>query len=573
MTNNNGVKGFLGSKTNTANQQKSQPTVNPQGGTAYTLTYEEELCNAFTLGLLRGTFYTDQEEMIKHSRDLFEKASMDNPVIATKYAIYAAETLGMKLMPVIWLVYLSALDDKKLFKRAFPRIIGKNVKLLHDFVELCRNSDIRPGGIHHQKIKGTNRGLGQALKKTINELMYNQLNDYNVTRFTSKLEDVCRLTRPEDKKVKRQNTKGELYDVDLKPYFEYIFKPKTGARRLTFERAKVLQETIDILQNKNKTIEEFQKALDNIKNQKLQMDEIKFTFGGLTVEEKQSVFAYFLPGLRYAALVSNLVAIERAFATRTQKIQKLDPMGSGKYFNQLEVLETNIPKGIIDIVAKKLASFDDYKASKMLFFGLLTAHEMIITSEWKIALNETLKKAGKIAFADLPEGRTIRCSADTSGSMSTKVTNSLQAVDVASYLTAAVALSTGAKAYATADYTKTVALSNDNLVDCAVKIKQTNVGFGTFFESLLDGYNGEDVTIIITDGMQSDNMEAKWKHLTNKPKGAKLVVWHVVGYPYKISTDPNIIYLKGYSDSLLMALSNIITGKAGQADVVRNIKI
>jgi 60 kDa SS-A/Ro ribonucleoprotein len=573
MTNNNGVKGFLGSKANTANQQKSQPTTNPQGGVAYTLTYEEELCNAFTLGLLRGTFYYTQEEMIIHTRDLFEKAINDNPVIATKYAIYAAETLGMKLMPVIWLVYLSALDDKKLFKRAFPRIIGKNIKLLYDFVELCRNSDIRPGGIHHQKVKGTNRGLGQGLKKIINELMYNELNDYNVTRFTGKLEDVCRLTRPEDKKVKRVNSKGEEYDLDLKKYFEYIFKPKNESRRLTFERAILLQETIDILQNKDRTAEEFQIALNNIKSQKLQMDEIKFTFGGLTTDDKKTVYTYFVPGMRYAALVSNLVAIERAFATSTRKVRKADPMGSGKTFEQLEVLQTNVPKELIDIVAKKLASFEDYKASKMLFFGLLTAHEMVITSEWKRALNETLKQAGKVAFADLPEGRTIRCSADTSGSMTTSVTNSLEAVDIASYLTAAVALSTGSQAYATASTTKTVALSNDNLVDCAVKIKGVDVGCGTQFETLLDGYKGEDVVIIMTDGMQSDSIERKWKNLTNKPNGAKLIVWHIVGYPYKVSNDPNIIILKGYSDTLLNTLANIITGKAGQMDIARNIKI
>lgn len=573
MANNNGVKGFLGSKHNVASQQVPHRTITLQGGVGYTLTYEEELCNAFTLGLLRGNFYTDQEDVIKHSRDLFEKVLIDNPVIATKYAIYAAEELGMKLMPTIWLVYLSTLEDKKLFKRAFPRIIGSNVKLLHDFVDLCRNSDIRPGGIHHQKVKGTNRGLGQGLKKVINELMYNQLNDYNVTRFTGKLEDVCRLTRPEDKIVKRQNAKGEVYDLDLKQYFEYIFKPKDEPRRLTFERAKVLQETIDILQNQNKTIDEFQKALNNIKAQRLQMDEIKFTFGKLTITEKQSVFAYFLPGLRYAALVSNLVAIERAFATNTRKIKKLDPMGSGKYFDQVEVLETNIPKEIIDLVAKKLASFEDYKASRMLFFCLLTAHEMIITSEWKRALNTTLTQAGKIAFADMPEGRTIRCSADTSGSMDTNVTNSLEAVDIASYLTAAVALSTGSKAYATATTTKIVPLSNDNLIDCAIKIKQADVGHGTNFETLLQGYAGEDVTIIVTDGQQSDDMERKWKSLTNRPKGAKLVVWHVVEYSNKISMDPDIIYLKGYNDNLLKALVNIINGKAGQSDIVHNIKI
>lgn len=42
-------------------------------------------------------------------------------------------------------------------------------------------------------------------------------------------------------------------------------------------------------------------------------------------------------------------------------------MGSGQYFDQIEILETNIPEELIDIVSKKLEDFDDYKASKLLF--------------------------------------------------------------------------------------------------------------------------------------------------------------------------------------------------------------
>jgi hypothetical protein len=244
---------------------------------------------------------------------------------------------------------------------------------------------------------------------------------------------------------------------------------------------------------------------------------------------------------------------------------------------QLEVLETDIPMELIKIVSDKLASFEDYKASKMLFFGLLTANEMIITSQWKKAINKVLTQAGKLAFADLPEGRIIRCSADTSGSMSweeAKVTNSLYAVDIASYLTAAIALSTpNTQAYATASLTKTVPFSNDNLIDCAAAITRTDVGGGTRFETLLDGYKGEDVVIIVTDGQDSSNMESKWRSLTNKPRGAKLVVWRVVGHNNKISNDSNVLYLGGFNDSLLNTLANIITGKAGQMEMVRNYKI
>ena len=162
-------------------------------------------------------------------------------------------------------------------------------------------------------------------------------------------------------------------------------------------------------------------------------------------------------------------------------------------------METNIPGKLIDIVSRKLKDFNDYKASKLLFFRLLTAHEMIITSKWKDALNDVLTQAGTVAFADIPVGRTIRCSADTSGSMSISVTSSLKAVDIAAYLTASIALSTpDTKAYATASITKTVPLSGNNLIDNAIRIKNADVGHGTAFETLLKGYAGEDVVILVS---------------------------------------------------------------------------
>jgi hypothetical protein len=244
----NGTKGFLGSVHNTANTEMyPKKTTTFEGGNAYELNFEEKLCNAFTLGLIQGNFYVKQEDIIKNTRDLFAEALQKNPLLATKYAVYAAEELGMKFMPTLWLVYLSTLEDKKLFKKAFPRIIGTNVKLLHDFVNLCRQSDIRPGGIHTQKVKNTNRGLGQGLKKTINKWLYANVNDYNATRFTNKLEDVCRLTRPEDRTVERTG-KESTYKIDLTQYFQYIFQPrdkegKTLPRRLTFKRAQMLQKS------------------------------------------------------------------------------------------------------------------------------------------------------------------------------------------------------------------------------------------------------------------------------------------------------------------------------------------
>lgn len=561
--NKNGMKGFIGSRSN---QTAPQKTTTHQGGNAYTLDLEEKLCSVFTLGLIQGNFFQGQEEVIKATREVFEKALKDMPYIATQYAVYAAEELGMKLAPTIWLVYVSTLEDKTLFKVAFDRIIN-NPKMLHDFMEIARKAGIRKG------FKGDKNGMGQAVKKTVNRWLYQFLNEYNSTRYTNKLEDVVRLTRPEDKVVNRVNTRsGETEQVDVGAFLQYIFKPKDEPRRLTFDRARDLQIVIDNLNSG--VINDETRSL--IRAHRLQLEELKHTFGNLSADQKKEVFVYFVPGLRYNALVSNLVAIERAFATSTRKVNKIDP-SSGRAYPTTEVVSTNIPKELVDIVAKKLESFEDYKASKMLPFGLLTANEMTITQAWKNALNKTLARSGEIAFADIPTGVRVMASADTSGSMGTPVTNSLSAVDIASYFCAMVAMSVpNSQAYATASSTQQARLVNGaNLTENAIRIKQINVGMGTYFESLLNHYSGENYVVLITDGQDAGNMERKWASLTNRPANAKLIIWHVAGHAYfnKISTRSDVLYLKGYSDTLLKTLQNIMTGKAGQPNVVRSLKL
>ncbi|MDF2533861.1 MAG: hypothetical protein K0R18_18 [Bacillales bacterium] len=557
----NGIKGFVGSRSNAS---VPQPTKTLQGGNAYTLNLEEKLCHMFTLGLINGSFFKDKDTVVKETRETLEKALTDMPYIATQYAVYAAEELGMKLLPTIWLVYVSTLDDKSLFKSAFPRIIN-NPKLLHDFTELARKAGIRKG------FRGNKNGMGQSLKKTINNWLYANLNDYNTTRYTGKLEDVVNLSRPKDKVVTRQGRDGSSYEVNVGAFLQYIFKPEEGGRRLTFDRAEAQEKVISNLQAGIVDAE----TLAMITKHKFQLEELKFTFGKLSPGQKQTVFMYFVPGLRYNALVSNLVAIERAFATRTRQVMKNDPE-SGRPYQTNEVMETQIPKELIDIVSKKLQSFEDFKASKMLYFGLLTAHEMTITPAWRQALQNVLKKSGSIAFADVPAGTKIRVSADTSGSMSTMVTNSLQAVDVAAYLAAGVAMSIpGARAYATATFSQEVRLVRDNIIDNAVDIKRTSVGHGTSFETLLNDYAGEKYVVLVSDGQDSGNMESKWANLRNRPDGAKLIIWHVAGHTNfnKISKRSDVLYLKGYSDQVLKVLASVISGKAGQPDVVRSIKL
>lgn len=535
---------------NTSNAIKNEVTTY-EGGKAYTPTFEDKLCTIFTIGILNDRFYEDYQTAVKDLDAIFRQALVDCPYLATQYAVYSAETLRMKLIPIIWLVYLSTLDDKTLFKKVFRRIIGTNVKLLHDFVNICRLTNIRPGGHMCQKIRGTNRGLGSTIRKEINIWLYDTMNDYNVTRFTNKLEDICRLTRPKD-------------TPDTEQYFKYIFKPTKENRRLTFERARLLAETIDILSN-NHTAEEFQKALCNIDTASLQMDEIKMTFGSLSNEELRNVYMYFVPKMRYAALITNLVAIERVFATS---------LGDKKAMRSAEVLETHIPIELEQIVTNKILSIKDFEASGLFFLRLYAAAKMVKTSAWNKALSQVIQQVAKTAFKDIPNNITVRASADTSGSMHCALNGtSITAEEVASYFTAAIALSIpNAKAYATATITKQVPIKSDNIELVAKDIQNTDTGYGTNFQTLLRGYNQENIVLLITDMQSCGDVEQTWQNL-KKPANAKFIIWDVVGYSRHnvISNDASMLYIRGYSDRVMAVITNIILGKAGQKEIVQQI--
>lgn len=531
-------------------------------GTAYKTSFEDDLCTIFTLGCFNNKFYEDAQTTVNDLNDIFKKALFECPYLATQYAIYSTEELRMKLIPTIWLVYLSTLNDKTLFTKAFPRIINKNIKLIHDFINICRSTQIRPGGHLKQRIKNNNRGIGSGIKKVINNYLYEILNDYNTTRFTSKLEDICHVTR--------------IKDTDnSKKYLDYIFKPKNQERRLTFERAKCLDEVIKILSNTEEgfpTEAQLNVVFEYISKYQIQMDEIKFTFGNLSREILQKVYSFFIPILSYAALIINLVAIERVFSTSTVTVRNTF---NSKTFSQEKVLETNIPIDIINIVKEKICNYQAYKNSGLFFMRLYSASKMVITSEWVKALNNVFLQAAKEAFKDIPSNMHIRCSADTSGSMRYHINESIQAIDVAAYFTAACAISIpNTKAYATATITKEVPIITDNIIVEADRIKNTNVGYGTYFSTLLNNYNNENIVLIITDTQQADNAEVKWIQL-QKPTNAKFIIWDVTGYVNKniISQDKSILYLRGYSDRILSVVTNLILGKAGQKEIVHAIQI
>jgi len=512
-----------------------------EGGVGYETTFKETLAEFFSLGLLNGNFYQSEEEVLKKGKAIFERALVECPEYATKCAIYGNNVNSLKLVPTIWLVYVSTLEDKTLFKKAFPRII-RNPKMLHDFLNIARKGGIR-------------EGLGRSIKKVINEWLLERLNEYQVTRNKGKLSEVIKVTRPSFQEEEFQN------------YMKYLSKDE-----LTFPRAKALKEVLAFMEEGtlNETV------LHLIEEHRLQLEELKHQTKTLSDDDKKALYEKMYKGLNYNALILNLVALERVFAVQTRTVSKYI-VKNGKYmpFNQKIVVETDIPQPIIDMVVERIQDVEMYRKSNMLPFALINAERMVVTEAFKQALGRLFQQIAEEAFS-IDSSVQLMVGVDTSGSMSSAVTDtgSLLCVDVASLFGSLMKKShTNTKVFAVASTMKEVPVhKQDDVFRMSEKIASTNVGHGTYFEQIMSHYDREKYVVLITDSEQADNLEKRWLK-ANKPDGAKLIVWQLQPYHTRISKHSSVVYVCGYSDRLLGLIKNIMEGKIGQVEEIERIQL
>jgi len=516
-------------------QMTNTQMISKEGGIAYQLTLKEKIAEFFSLGLLNGTFYQTEKEVLDGARNLLEEALEKEPVFATKSAIYGAEVNSLKLVPTIWLVYVSKLEDKTLFKQAFSRII-RNPKMLHDFMHIARKGGIR-------------EGLGRGVKKVVNEWLYNHLNEYQVTRNKGKLSEIVRVTHP--------NNNAPSFDS----YMQYLRKEK-----LTFPRAIALKNVLSDL-NKGVYVESTQKLIEE---HKIQLEELKHGIESLSVKDKKSLYMAMYRGLNYTALILNLVALERVFATRTATVEKHGQRGC---FLQEQVIETHIPTDFLEVILSKIKDVEGYRRSNMLPFALINAERMVVTPEIKQAINDLFKKVSEMVF-QIPASTSLLVNIDTSGSMGDALTDSLKVSDIANLFTALVKKShSSTRLFAVASNIEQINLrQQENVTDMVNTIRNTKVGHGTYFEQIMDKYDGEKYVLLLTDSESADNLEKRWMR-TSKPNGAKLIVWQLSPDYIHLSKDASVVYVCGYSDRLLGLIQNIIEGKTGQIEEIEQISL
>lgn len=515
----------------------SEMMLTKEGALAYKNSFKDQLVELFTLGLLNGTFYTKQEDVLKNAGELFQRALKEEPEFATKCAIYGAVEGKLKLVPTIWMVYVSTLEDKSLFKKAFPQVI-RNFNMLYNFVEISRKGGIR-------------KGLGRSAKREVNTRFIQLINEYQATRYKNKISDIAKVTRPLST------------DADFQNLMSYVAKGE-----LAFPRAQALKNVISDLEaggysaDTDCLVREFS----------IQLEEVKHSVSTLPPEDKKRLYATVYERLNYNALILNLVALERVFATEVSKEEVYNP-SIGQFFMQDVVIETNIPSEIVDMVSAKIANKEEYKRSHMLPFALIQANKKVVTPEFRQALGKLLRDVAQEAFS-INENKSLKVGVDTSGSMTSGVFGGLSPMEIATLFGAMVKKShSNTEVVAVATTSEKVELrSQDDVFEMAEKIESTMVGYGTHFSQLLNAYKNEDYVILFTDNESADNLERAWLDI-NQKTGAKLIIWQLAESGHKVSKDSSVIYVRGYSDRLLDLVRTIIESDGDQMKEIESIEL
>jgi 60 kDa SS-A/Ro ribonucleoprotein len=444
-------------------------------------------------------------------------------------------------------------------------------------MEICRKTPIR-------------KGLGRSVKRAINKRLVELANDYSVSRNKNTIADIIKVARPNNSEERFQN------------YMRYVSRDE-----LTFERARELKrilekisrneidtDTLETIEKHHFQLEELKHAINNFSaasvekltqlSEKLvaetapeKVEEILAHIAELKQRQvnvldgaaKRALYGALYKGLRYAALILNLVALERVFAVETETVAKYGARGS---FTQEQVIKTAIPEAIETMVCEKIRDAAAYRASNMLPFALINAQRMVTTAAFKDAIAGILETCAKKTFV-IPADTEILVGVDLSGSMSIPISDSLDARTIGSLMAALLKLShPTTKVCGVSDNCSLVSFDNDKLFYMAKKIEQSENWGGTELAKLMNEYSGQKYVLIITDSETADDFESRWRQST-KHANAKLIVWQLQPYGIKLSQDPSVIYIAGFSDRLLALIKAIIEDTGNQIAEIEKVEL
>lgn len=537
------------------NRSKAATTQNKHGQPAFDRDLKHQYLQMVMTNMLGNTYYTDQQENVKQALDLHRAMLKADPEFMAKAIVYARNHGYTRLQPIIGLVFLSTIDDKRFFHAAFPQVIFTPGNVF-DFTTIAGN--VREG-----------RGFGRTVKKALSK-WFNSLSEYHVIKHGAEtkmdpktrvkeydLKDLLKLVRP----IPLTKRNGELFKYILGKEVEFKSLPQVDA----FEKLKVTNNLTEA------------RAL-------IEKGRIPHEVAtGVLKSPDVTTWEFIMKQMPYFALLRNLNTL-----TRHKVFEK---------------------KENIDYVVARLTDREAVLKSKILPFRFHTA---IGQAGFIQEIRDALFAALNISFANVPKiGGETHISIDLSGSMRMINMREIATIfGVAAWMNSERAELT---AFDTELYAPQVSRM-DSLMTNVAKFKdlanggtalsipithlmgglqntlhnvrngywdtvQLNVGYHSSFPAHLRGkVKKVDNIVIITDEQENRGKLlidefAKYRRTVNKD--AKLFMINVGQVnKYAVPQDePNVYQIYGWSDQVLQFISMASQGMLGQVEYVESLDL
>ena len=158
--------------------------LNKERHPSFSRPLREQFIQALLTNTIENVFYANKNELLKESLDIHEKMLDKDADFYCEQVIKARNEGCMRLQPILGLVYLSTLKNKKLFRKAFHKVI-QTPKDLQGFIDLCRCAGIR-------------EGIGSSIKKEIILWLNENLTPYWALKYRKAVVDAVRISRPSE---------------------------------------------------------------------------------------------------------------------------------------------------------------------------------------------------------------------------------------------------------------------------------------------------------------------------------------------------------------------------------------
>lgn len=522
--------------------QKPQPDmVNAESFAAFSIPIAYEYVKMLTTNVAADTFYASAKENANAALELHSAMVQADPIFMARALVFARETVGMRLQPIVGLAILSK-SRPDLAGKIFKRII-RTPGDLSDLYGLTVNTP-KGHATNRRSMGNKNTGFGRHISAWLNSL-----SEYHVIKYQTggqgfSLRDILRMNRV--KPVSRQQELLFRYIVDRERFKSELAEDRSIAELLpqitAFENMKAASDEAT--------------ALQWIEAGRLPHEVVTGTLKNLSSQG----WAYVAKQMPYFALLRNLVTLNRH-----------------KVYDDSEMLS---------YIVARLGNRDHLAKSGILPFQVLAALNKLAeepnfsqSAKVKIALEEVFE-ASLMNMDQLP-GKTC-IAPDISGSMSSKLTDGSMKCSQLAGLFSAALVKTNPEALVIPfdDRAYTIKINpRDSLMTLtqAVGLERGGTNLSAPLEFLMAKGIVVDNYICISDDQEWSGRAFvdswnQYKKMAPQAKAFLIRLMPYAGSPAAMTTK-DVTRIYGWGDNVLKTIARIATLGADQMTEIQAIEL